>query len=316
MAKKEDQVEDKEVEEKDEKYLPEGGESEVPAGESEAASPGGEASSADDEDAPLTDDEREILRQHRRQERKETKARKREAIARKDRYISQLETQVRELAGRVESVETRATGQDVARLDAAIEAAAQEAELAKTARSEAKKVQDVEVEEEADEALYSARRKLEELSLLKRRVMDGQRNEAARRTTGTPAAPSPLVVERATEWANGHQWFNRRGSDEDSEIVRVVDKGLTREGWDPTTQEYWEELDERLKNRLPHRYNGKSPVKRQITGGGSGESTGVEGGFRMSAERINALKEAGMWDDPKARARMIKRYQDADKQAR
>src|SRR3972149_4054306 len=80
------------------------------------------------------------------------------------------------------------------------------------------------------------------LSPRKSRTWRGRKRRAeglslpAGRTTGTPAAPSPLVVERATEWANGHQWFNRRGSDEDSEIVRVVDKGLTREGWDPTTQ--------------------------------------------------------------------------------
>lgn len=263
----------------------------------------------EDDDAPLTTEEREILRQQRREERKDAKVRKREAIARKDRYIAQLENQLREQAGRLDQLESRSTGQDIARLDSAIDSAAQEIELAKAAKSEARKANEADIEAEADDALYNARRKHEELTFLKKRINEGQRVDAARRSTGTASAPNPRVVENASRWAQEHSWYSRTGNDTDSEIVRVVDVGMAREGWDPATEEYWEELDERLKNRLPHRYK----ARKQITGGGAGESPNESSGIRLSKERIDAMKEAGIWDDPKRRARMIKRYQDADK---
>lgn len=288
---------------------------------SQAADGGGgeDGGGGDDVDRPLSEEERDILREHRRQERKDVKGRRREAIARKDRYISQLENQVKDLTGRVETVENRASGADLARLDGAIESAAQEVELAKSARMEARKANAVDIEMEAEEAWYGARRKLEELSLLKRRIADGQRDSAARRSAGTPSAPDPEVVERASKWSTSHTWYNRTGSDEDSDIVRVVDKNLTREGWDPKTQEYWDELDDRLKTRIPHRFRdggGNGQQRRQTTGGGGGDSPGGRGGgVTLSAERVAALKEANMWDDPKQRARMIKRYQDADRAA-
>lgn len=223
------------------------------------------------------------------------------------------------MGARLEAVEGRTAGNDLRRLDDAISAAAQEIELAKAAKTEARKAEAFDIEDEADEALYNARRKHEELTLLKRRVGEGQRLEQQRRTSGTASQPSPRVVENAQRWAGNHAWYSRTGDDEDSEIVRLVDRRMTKEGWDPSTQEYWDELDDRLKDRLPHRYNGngRGRPRRQTTGGAAGESPGGGGSeFNLSAERVAALKEAGMWEDPKQRARMIKRYRDADAASR
>ena len=87
----------------------------------------------------------------------------------------------------------------------------------------------------------------------------------------------------------------------------------------------------RLAKYLPHRAGSKTGIlhatdtsgarkpKNVVTGGnreasssnGAGASTG---GFRLSSERVQALKDAGMWEDTAARNDMIRRYRDQDRQ--
>ena len=95
------------------------------------------------------------------------------------------------------------------------------------------------------------------------------------------------------------------------------------EGWNPATEEYWDELDRRLQKRLPHRYNelrDEAPKKkpRQVVTGSSRESSVSRSGssFVLSPERVRAIKEAGKWDDPAERNRMIQRYATYDRNNR
>jgi hypothetical protein len=94
---------------------------------------------------------------------------------------------------------------------------------------------------------------------------------------------------------------------------------MADEGWSPQTQDYWEELDNRLQKYLPHRYNGAvesvSPSTRRprnvVTSSGR-ESMASSGGgrntFTLNPDQVRAMKDAGMWDDPDKRAKMIRRY--------
>jgi hypothetical protein len=118
-----------------------------------------------------------------------------------------------------------------------------------------------------------------------------------------------------------NKWFDPRGSDTDSRIVTDEDDRLSREGWNPNTREYWDELTNRLKKRLPHKFSGGTISPRnspRAPVGGSGREAGNTGGQRqtvkISPERVAAMKEIGAWDDPKARAEMIKEYQKYDKE--
>lgn len=274
---------------------------------------GGEDGGGADEDRPLSEDEREIVREHRRNERHAAKERRRAAVQRKDRYITQLEQQLQHQSRRLEALEGRSSNTEMARLDAEIDRAAQDVEIAKSAMGEARKAGAVDIEIEAQEAWYASRRKLEELSTIKNRVIEGHRQ---RRAAGTPAnQPNPQVVGLARNWMAQNGWYQPTGDDPDTAVVRSIDRQLTRENWDPSTKEYWDELTERVREKLPGRFGRRVNGQRQITGGASGESHVGGNGFRLSAERIEAMKEAGMWEDPKQRARMLKRYQDADRAA-
>jgi hypothetical protein len=117
-----------------------------------------------------------------------------------------------------------------------------------------------------------------------------------------------------------NDWYNPDGADIDSKITKVIDESLLAEGWDPASNDYWEELDRRLSKRLPHRYtddtfetNSQRSLKRRSVVTGSGRenvpSSGAgRGSFVLDPEQVRAIKDAGFWDDPQKRNRMIKRY--------
>lgn len=135
-----------------------------------------------------------------------------------------------------------------------------------------------------------------------------------------PTAPS-IVDMKAQRWASDNDWFKPNGADPDSDVVRSIDAGLVREGMDPATDEYWDELDRRIAKYLPHRFaedtdSGYTEARTGRRGppvGGSREMTPGKTQVRLSSEHVNALKEAGYWDDPVLRQRMIKRYLEAEK---
>jgi hypothetical protein len=139
-----------------------------------------------------------------------------------------------------------------------------------------------------------------------------------------PAPQNQAVKERAEKWASQHTWFNANGNDSDSIAAKAIDAGLTAEGYDPSTKKYWKELDRRLADRLPHRFaddddsdytGSQQPGRRGPPVGGTREisAPGSKKVF-VSAERIQAMRDAGYWDDPVLRQRMLKRYQETDRE--
>jgi hypothetical protein len=128
---------------------------------------------------------------------------------------------------------------------------------------------------------------------------------------------------KARQWAADNAWFNPNGKDNDSEVVKAIDAALAREGIDPSSDAYWDELDNRLSKYLPHRFaeeedSGYSQPKGGRRGPpvGGGREMSAPGSKKVyvSAERVNAMKEAGYWDDPVMRQRMLKRYAEADRE--
>jgi hypothetical protein len=120
-------------------------------------------------------------------------------------------------------------------------------------------------------------------------------------------------------------WYNPQGTDADSRVALTIDSAMADEGWDPRTPEFWEELTDRLGRYLPHRMN-KAPSQKQqsqqrekprATTGGTGRdgaaSSGTTTTFKVSPARVQAMKDAGIWDDLEQRNKMIKTYREFDK---
>ena len=149
-------------------------------------------------------------------------------------------------------------------------------------------------------------------------------NRVKTRFSQQPAPQNHAVKERAEKWASRHTWFNANGNDPDSIAAKAIDAGLTAEGYDPSTKKYWKELDRRLADRLPHRfaddndseYTGSQQTGRRGPPVGGTREISAPGSKKVfvSAERIQAMRDAGYWDDPVLRQRMLKRYQETDRE--
>jgi len=260
-----------------------------------------------------SDDEREAIRERRRQERKHRKEAQREREDTLRRELAARDAVINEMRQKLEVIERRNTGSELAQIENGKRQAAQAYQFFKDQIRIAGEAGNHAAVADATEKMIQAQRKFDELQNVEQ--VFKQRQTA-------PQPLDPRLANHAQEWMSRNKWYDPSGRDQDSEIAMRIDHRLAQEGWDPTTKEYWEELDARVKKYLPHRANrGKienTKPKAVVTGGGreSSGSSSNQSTYKLSAERVQALKDAGMWDDPKQRAEAIKRFRDYDKQTK
>lgn len=130
----------------------------------------------------------------------------------------------------------------------------------------------------------------------------------------------PLTENHAQQWMAENPWFDPNGTDEDSVIARAIDEAWAQEarkrGINPSSADYWDELDARVKRRLGQA-DADRPRRRAtppVTGRGdtSRPSTRKEQVY-VTPERKKALQDAGVWDDPELRKRYLRRYAEYDR---
>jgi hypothetical protein len=188
--------------------------------------------------------------------------------------------------------------------------------------------------------------------------VDAGNNRRETRETRTdqrrPVLP-PAVKEYVDEFAEKHDWYDptadTRGfvKDRDSRRVLMIDNELFAEGYDPASPEYWEEMETRIREILPHRFreersgrdddgdnrrqangngrtNGRAevaPARRGPMTTGSSERAPAAGRtqVRLSPDRKNALIEAqilgndGSVLDKQKFTRVLKQYAEHDRTA-
>ena len=265
------------------------------------------AEPVNDDDADHQDDTEAIRAAKRNRRRAKRDAAKQHQIE-KDHRLSMLQRQNEELVQRLAVIERKTHAGEIAQIDEAIRQAATSVEYAKIKMSQATNEQDGDGHTRAQEMWFDARKKLEDLQNLKRVAAQPRQQQSL---------PNPRVATFAQEWQQRNPWFDPNAKDLDSKVTKDVDDHLAREGWDPATEDYWHELDRRLRQYVPHRYNGQysgSSSKNRprfmqaSTGRESAAAAGGRRSFELSPEQVRAIKEAGLWDDEKARNRIIHQY--------
>ncbi len=113
------------------------------------------------------------------------------------------------------------------------------------------------------DAMFAAQEQLSKMALMQERV-----RVAKQRLSVEDAQPAPEQVQqaaplvnkkqpdpdpRAQEWANKNEWF---GSDE---VMTYAAFGLHKklveeEGFDPNTEDYYSEVDKRMRTEFPHKF--------------------------------------------------------------
>jgi hypothetical protein len=259
------------------------------------------------------DEEREAIRARRREERHAKKQKSKEREHAKDRLVASLQMQVQDLNERLSQVDRRQSGTDFAKLEEELNQAIVTANEAKEHLKNAAEAQDGIGVAEATDLYYTARRRAEFLAGVKQKV------------TKQGVMPAPQldsrIVNHASQWMSKNKWYSHAGEDVDSATTKAVDNQLAKEGYDPRTKEYWEELDDRLSDKLPHRYgkvktNGARANTPPVAGSdkNSGGGSSGSGKFYLSAARVQALRDSGDWEDETRRNKMIKTYQAYDRE--
>ena len=267
------------------------------------------------DDPNETEEDRERIREARREERKLKKelAKQREASARHK--ISALEKRNEDLARRLAAVENTASSYQFAQLDKSIEDEATRVEYAKMKMLQAAQNGDAAAQVDYLEQLTDAKQRLQQAQYHKKQQLEHAK--APKQNVPNPVAEE--VQQKAAKWLKKNSWYDPQARDTDSRIAKVIDQELAADGWDPSDSEYWEELDNRLSARLPHRYSGKNEGKKSRMAGPTASSrvantaTAKPGTITLSRDRVQAIKDAGAWDDVEKRNKMIRAYASYDR---
>lgn len=261
-----------------------------------------------------TPEEREAIKERRRKERHDRKERQRERENTLKRELAARDQMINELSGRLASVEQKTTSSEMVQIDQAIGQATDAYNYYKIQIADATTRSDGAAMADATEKMMLARQKAEQLTNLKNNYAKGQ--------VSKPAALDPRVANLGQQWLQKNNWYDPNGGDQDSRIAKTIDEGMAREGWNPTNQEYWDELSARVNKYLPHKANSnrmqssnKSNESRKsvVTGSGRESSSSGSSSYRLSPERVQALKESGFSEGTPQYLNIIKAYRDIDK---
>lgn len=281
-----------------------------------------EADEDDDEDDRPEADQREAQEEGedgdevnaRQLRRKRQKQRQKETMKKTREENAALLRELQEAKQRLAALETRNIQSDAQTAEQRYNAALQQMQMAETQLKEAFDTGDGEKAIKAQRLREQAMRVAQDADELRKRLNNPQLQQKA------PDLDA-RTQNHAQQWMTENPWFNPSGTDEDSVIARAIDEAWANEarqrGVSPASEEYWDELDARVKRRLAKPEPAADRQRRKgppVTGRGEGSpraSTSEK--FFLSAERKQALVQAGVWDDPEKRKQYIRRFQEYDR---
>lgn len=170
-----------------------------------------------------------------------------------------------------------------------------------------------------DEAMARAH----QLAQAKQQVAE-VRQQHAQPQAQSPAG-DPRVTNLAQEWMAANPWYKPGSADADTQVVNQIDTQLMREGFNPASLDYWQELTRRVSETFSDEDDAGAPAARQQAPKRKGPPVGsgrehapktTRNEIYVTPERKQAMIDAGYWDDPVKRNQMLKAYQSFDRSAR
>lgn len=296
---------------------------EQPEAEVEEA-PAEEAVAEDDDErlaneAEDVEDERQQRKLSTAEQNRRRKEKRRQARERDKQEIERLRQENLQLAQRLTGLETNFVKRDAQTIDEQLEQTQRDYRAAEDVIAKAVESGNGQAVAEALRIRDQIMLKAQSLTTQKQQIQ--QTYQTQQRPVQQPVnRPDPLLKRAAERWMEKNDWYDQSSNDDDALVVRTIDDKLTAEGWDPRTEEYWEELDARASKYLPHRYGRNESVSTPKRKGppvaGSGRENAPVSTRRevyISPERRQAMEEAGYWEDPEKRKRMLKRYAEQDR---
>jgi hypothetical protein len=208
------------------------------------------------------------------------------------RVAQQLLQENEQLKGRMQKLDSGYLNEYGARIESQIGAA-------RRAYKEAYEAGDTDAMIEAQEALARATNEKDRYEIAKRRAETQQ--SAVRQQSGQYAQPQPQQAQaqpkpdpRAQSWAEKNEWFGQ------DEVMTYAAFGIHRklveeEGFDPQSDEYYTEIDRRMRSEFPNKFAAeKSSRKSQVASAASSASRTTKQGRRsvkLSPSQIAIAKK-------------------------
>jgi len=146
------------------------------------------------------------------------------------------------------------------------------------------------------------------------RIADMQKQQRQQRAATQPARPQQQAAQnpappKAMSWWDKNNWFNAVGFERETAAARAIDVQLDLEGYDKNSDDYYDNLNNRLQKVFPELPSGSSPSKPRAksrppvaptTGGSSYKGNRV----KMSQDHLRMARELGIND-----ANGLKKYE-------
>jgi hypothetical protein len=106
--------------------------------------------------------------------------------------------------------------------------------------------------------------------------------------------PPPQPDEKAEEWAQKNEWF---GKDEPMTLTSFsIHRKLVEEGIDPQSNLYYNEVDKRMRDNFPHKFDKKQPPAQSVASATRGTNTAGRrrGTVRLTPSQVAISKKLGV----------------------
>jgi hypothetical protein len=290
------------------------------SGEAPPPSPGEDDDDGDDDESlksggfqPTLTEEKRLQNREERKRKKEERKRMIVQARENAQKVRQLEEELARVKGAVAETQKTATSAQLASAQQALNDATLEERYHLQQRIEARQKNDAAAEIEAEEKMTQAR---ERKKRIEQAIEQAKRPAPAQQ----PSGPDPVLLAHAKEWHARNAWFEPDSKSEVTQIVKGLDQAVLAAGFDPKTSDYYVELDKRIKKYLPNQGTGgkngevtNSLHNPPVTGSGRESVPTKTNQFRLSPDRVKAIKDAGAWDDAAKRMKMVRQYAEWDR---
>ena len=217
----------------------------------------------------------------------------------RDEQIAQLIQQNEQLKNSYSTKETEFHKVSKLNLDATEKQLKDKLDLARSAYADAFEAQDKEKLLKAQEALNEAQTDLKNVAVTKSKFTEQpkQKEQAAQQPVHQPVKADP----RAMDWQANNEWFGKDNVMTASALA--IDAELKNEGYNPTDEDFYSEIDKRIRTAFPTKFEDKS-VQQERNDGSSSPSQVVAGGSRSSPnpKKVKLSQEdvrlANKWNIP------------------
>ena len=170
----------------------------------------------------------------------------------RDEEVARLIKQNEELTSKLNNTQKEFTNISKLNLDATEKQLKDKLELARTAYKAAHQEGDTEKILQAQEFLNDAQNDLKSVGATKQQFKEPEVQPQQQVQQPQQQYQQPTPDPKAQSWAEKNDWF---GEDKiRTAAALAIDADLKEEGFNPTDDDYYTEIDNRLKEAFPHRY--------------------------------------------------------------